>query len=134
MLCQDCNQRHVCERPCESLERELKKYETYQKELPLEPGALNFLAHKNGLTWHDIHPDTPFLWPEMSGYLGLLDHDELETFLLHFHQNMRTGEVARRLKVSRITVYRRISRSLTVIRREKEKAPSRERQFNDKRA
>lgn len=134
MLCQNCKKRDVCELPCESLEQELKKYEVYQKELPMEPGALSFLAQKNGLTWHDIHPETPFLWPEMSAYLGLLDHEELETFLLHFHQNMRTGEVARHLKISRTTVYRRISRSLEVIRRHKEKASARERQPSDERA
>lgn len=46
MLCQDCKKRPTCKKPCEALEKELKKQERYQREVSIyHEDTLDFLVN-----------------------------------------------------------------------------------------
>lgn len=118
MYCFECVERNQCTKICPRLERHLHSEERYQRELPFDPRRLGPLANKADCTWVEMVSESSWLWDDLPPFLPALPPRILLPFLLHYYEGKSITEVARLLGIHRITVNRRIRRSVILLRQE----------------
>lgn len=121
MYCLDCGVRDQCVRICPRLESHLHSNECYQREYPFDPKRLGPLAHKIDYTWVEMVLESSWLWEDLPPFLSSLPQHILLPFLLHYYEGKSISGVARMLGLHRITVNRRIKRSVILLREEMER-------------
>ncbi len=128
MFCQTCPSRDRCTMLCPELERHLRSLEGYQRELPLSSYKLCKVADMSGLTLADLQPENRWMWEDISEHVFKIPPRYMTPFLLHFYQEMTVAEVAKALKMHRITVHRLLIKALILLKRE---LPERNKELNN---
>jgi len=97
----------------------LREVEGYQRETLIDPLKLGRLAELAGCLWADLLPDYDWIWEDLSARELILPPDLLDPFVLHFKEGLSVDQVARKLRVSRSTVNRRLQKALKRIKEQR---------------
>ena len=117
MYCPKCPRRESCVEICSRLEAHLRSRERYQRELCLDPDDLALVAEAVNVSWSDLLPGTPWMWDRLRPFLDELPVPVLRVFLLHYYEGRTVAQIGRSLRISRVTVNRRLGRAVRLLKR-----------------